>query len=171
MEVTSNKTFGDEVLDDCLRRIAESKRRRQSADWVTRFADLRNLRHRIATSLCQRGVLRADEGTILLIFSRKIYPTLDPAPERRIKDRLHRAIFTDSTRLQPRTAILVSLADAAEMLPIYFDKKRLKGRKPRIKQLGSGQLVAGATREAIEAAQAAVAAATVIATTTVVTTS
>ncbi|MCP4251665.1 MAG: hypothetical protein GY778_31910, partial [bacterium] len=62
-------------------------------------------------------------------------------------------------------------ANTAGLLPIYFHKKELKLRKKRLKEMAGRQLVAGATLEAIEAAQAAVAAATMIATTTVVTSS
>ena len=40
------------------------------------------LAHRLPDeALCRRGILRMDEGKVLLLFKRKIYPELDPAPD------------------------------------------------------------------------------------------
>ena len=168
VELVSPRPLGDPVLDEALERVAKSKRRRKAADWVASFASLRRLHHRIAETLCRKGILRADEKSLLLLFRKRIYPTLDPAPERRLRERLRRAIFTDSTRLQPRTAMLATLANATGMLPVYFDKKELKRRKSRLKTIAEGNVVGGATRAAIEAVEAAAVAAALV-TTTVVT--
>ena len=170
VELVNRQPLGDPILDECLERIANSKRRRKAVDWVASFANLRRLHHRIAETLCRRGILRADEKLLLLLFRKSVYPTLDPAPERRLRERLRRAILGDSTRLQPRTAVLVTLANAADMLPVYFEKSTLKQRKQRLKVIAEGSIAGGATRAAIEAAEAAVVAA-VLVTTAVTTTS
>ncbi|MFQ5806361.1 MAG: GPP34 family phosphoprotein [Phycisphaerae bacterium] len=79
-----------------------------------------------------------------------------PRPERKLIERLRKAIFTETRQVDPRTVILVSLASAADLLRIPFDKKALKTRKDRIERLVSGELMGRATREAFQAAQAAV---------------
>ncbi|MDX1388400.1 MAG: GPP34 family phosphoprotein, partial [Acidobacteriota bacterium] len=100
-----------------------------------------------------------------LIFSRKVYPTIDPAPEARLLDNLRDAIFNDTATVEPEIAIVVSLANAIGLLPAHFDKKKLKGRKRRLERIAEGGLAGAATREAVQAAQAAAMAAIIAATT------
>lgn len=148
--------IGDELLDECLARIATAKRRRRPEGWVSSFANIRQLRHRVATQLCRRGILAAGEDKVLLVFTRKIYPEINPEPERRIIARLEEAIFTDTDDVDPRTVVLVSLAKSTNILRVVFDRKSLKARKKRIEQVINGELMGKAAQEAIHAAQAAV---------------
>lgn len=155
VSLVSDKPIGEPVLDECLEKVATARRRASAQTWVQRFARIKHLKHRLAQGLCERRILRADEDTVLLIFRRKIYPEINPQPERRLIERLRRAIFGESRQVDPRVAILVSLAKSADLLRIPFDRKELKRRKQRIEQLSQGQLVGKATREAVEAARAA----------------
>ncbi len=117
---------------------------------------MKKLKHRVAGQLVQRGILRADQDKVLLVFNRKVYPELDPRPEREVIERLRKAIFGDARDVDPRTTVLVSLADKAGVLKNAFDKADLKRRKERIKQIGAGNVTAAAAQEVIEAVQAAV---------------
>jgi hypothetical protein len=162
VEVVRQGSTGDSVLDEALEKIRKAKRRAAPKTWVMRLRNLSRFHHRVAQGLCRRGVLREDEGRVLAIFKRKIYPQVDPRPERRLIEELRRAIFSDSTTLQPRTTILVALAQAADLLSIPFDKRELKRRKKRIQSIGKGELLGKATREAIAAVQAAVMVAVII---------
>ncbi len=155
----------DPILEECLELVASAKRRRSAAGWVARFAQIKRLRHRVAERLCRRGILQ-DEDKVLLIFKRKVYPTIDAGPERRVIQRLRRAVFQESKTLEPRTGILVALAHGAGLLGVHFDRKELKQRKRRLEQITNGDLIGGATREAVQAAQAAAAAAITAATVT-----
>jgi hypothetical protein len=148
--------IGDPLLDECLQKLVGAKRHASLKTWVMRFARLKRLKHRTAEGLCRRKVLRAEEDKILLIFKRTLYPEIDPKPERALIERLREAIFRDAGPLSPRTAILVSIAKAADLLKIPFEKKDLKRRKKRIDQIVASELTGKATREAIEAMQAAV---------------
>jgi len=156
------KTPGDPVIDECYAKVKNAKRRATLETWVSRFANLRDLKHRVAKQLCRRGILRADEDKVLLIFTRKIYPEADPEPERAIIQRLRTAIFTDTTDLDARTVILLSLAKSADLLKFHFGKKELKVRKKRIEQIINGEVAGRATKDAIEAMQAAVMVAAII---------
>ena len=155
VDLISPKPLGEPVIDDGLGRIETARRRASLETWVTRFGGLKNLRHRAAEGLCKRGVLRADKDKILLIFTRKIYPELNPGPERELIERLRKAVFTDTRKVDPRTVVLLSLANTAELLKIPFERKKLNSRKRRIKELTSGNLLGKATKEAVQAAQAA----------------
>ena len=156
VDLISSQPFGEPLIDQCLEKISNAKRRASLQTWVSRFASVKNLKHRVAKQLCERGILRAAEDTILLLFTRKIYPEINPEPERKLIERLRQAIFTDSRDVDPRTVVLVSLANSTGLLKIVFDKKKLKGRKARIKEMSDGEITGKAAKEAIEAMQAAV---------------
>ena len=100
-------------------------------------------------------ILRSDEDKVLLIFTRKTHPELDPRPEAEIVQRLRTVIFGDDSDLEPRTVILVSLGSTAGVLKNVFPKRDLKSRKDRIERVVNGELTGKATREAIQVAQAA----------------
>ena len=152
----SEEPLGDPVLDECLAKIVGAKRRATLQTWVQRLWHLKKLHHRVAQRLCDRGILRADEGTVLLIFRRKVYPEIDPRPERALIERLRKAIFGDNPRIDPRTVVLISLARSANLLVIPFKKKELKKRKKRIEQVINGEMMGKATKEAVEAVEVAV---------------
>ncbi|MDX1389540.1 MAG: GPP34 family phosphoprotein, partial [Acidobacteriota bacterium] len=90
------RPFDEPVLDECLEMVAAAKKRRRASEWVSKFGRLKRLRHRVAEGLCRRGILKDAEDSVLLIFTRKVYPTIDPAPEARLLDDLRDAIFNDT---------------------------------------------------------------------------
>ena len=156
VNLVTSKPLGDPLLDECLEKIRSAKRRASLQTWVARLAGMRNFKHRVAERLCQRGILRADKDKVFLIFTRKIYPEIDPEPERQLVERLRTAIFTDTTDVDPRIVVLLSLANSAGLLKAIFDRKKLKDRKARIAQIINGEMTGKAAKEAIEAMQAAV---------------
>lgn len=155
VNLVSAEPMGDAVLDECLEKVVNAKRRANALAWLNRFMQVKQLHHRVAGSLCERGILRAGEDTVLLLFKRKVYPEIDPLPERKLITRLRNAIFGESQAIDPRTVVLISLANSTGLLAIPFEKKQLKARKRRIKQITEGELMGKAARKAIEAAQAA----------------
>jgi len=154
--VQNGKPTGDPIIDECLERIAAAKRRGSLQTWVSRLAGAKDLRHKVARRLCDRGILRADEDKVLLIFKRRVYPAIDPLPEKKIVERLRRAIFTDCDQLDPRTVVLISLANGGDLLNQTFGRKDVKARKNRIERIVNGELTGKATKEVIAACQAAV---------------
>jgi hypothetical protein len=155
-EVAGFNRVGDPVIDECLQKVRDAKKRASLQTWVSRFANIKDLRHRVARRLAQRGILRVDQDKVLLIFNRTIYPEVDPGPERRILERLRNAIFGGVTDIDPRTVTLVALAHHTGLLSANFDKKELKERKDRIQRVINGDLSARATKAALDAMQAAV---------------
>jgi len=162
VDLVSDRPIGEPVIDECLSKIVLAKRRASATNWVSRFGNLKQLKHRVARGLCKRDILRADEDKVLLLFSRKIYPEVNPIPERELIDRMREAIFTDVEPVDIRTVILVSLANACDLLKFSFDKKELKDRAKRIEQLSNGDLIGQAAKEAIQAIQAAIVVAAVM---------
>jgi len=170
VELVDRKRFGDPLLDECLEKIIGAKRRSAARNWVARFANMRRLRHRVAEGLCRKGVLRDSEDKVLLFFTRRLYPTLDPAPERALVARIRKAVVGESPSVDPTTGILIALAHATGLLRVQFDRGELKARKARLEAIKKGSLIGGAAGEAVRAAQAAMMAAiaaSTVATTTV----
>jgi hypothetical protein len=154
--------IGDPVVDECLEKVRLARKRAQATTWVSRFSGIKNLKHRVAQRLCERGILLSGEDKVLLLFTRKIYPEIDPAPERALRERLYRAVFTDSDEVDPRTVVLVSLTNASGLLRVTFGKKEVKARKDRIERVVNGEVSGRATAEAIQAVQAAIVAAAIV---------
>jgi hypothetical protein len=157
IRIANIKPVGDPVVDECLKKVREAKRRASIKTWVGRFRSVKNLKHRVAQRLCRRGILREDEEKILRIFTRRIYPEIDPKPEREIIERLRKAIFSNDREVDPRTTVLVSLAHTAHLLEKTFGKKEVKARKERIKKITQGEMIGRAAKEVMEAMAAAVA--------------
>ena len=161
----------DEIMAEALDRVRNSKRRRRASSWVSTFGNLKRLRHRTALGLCRRGILRTKESQILLVFRRKLYPTIDPGPERELIARLREAVMGDG-EIEAGLGVILSLAHATGSLRIHFERKELKARKARLKAITKGEVfglapghpaasVAAtqhAVRAAVAASQAAVAA-------------
>jgi len=158
--IDNPKQLADPVLDECLHRVATSKKARSPQDWVTRFGQIKDLRRRVAVGLCRKGILREREDRILVLFRRTAYPTLDAAAERKVVERLRDAVAGDSMELDARTAVLVAMANGTGILKHVLGKGIVKQRKDRIKEIGEGDIVGEATKAAVEAAQAAIIAAT-----------
>lgn len=156
VSVVNPELLNDSLIDEWLMKMSSAKRRKTVQDWVSRIANTKDLKHRIALQLCQRGILKMDEKTILLLFTQRIYPEINPEPEQEIIDRLHNTIFTDTDDIDARTVVLLSLAKSANILPVIFGKKEIKQRKKRIEQIVNGEIAGKATKEAIDAMQAAV---------------
>lgn len=162
LKLVDDAPTGNALLDDALDLLATAKRRAQLTAWVQKFSAIKGLMHRTAESLCDRGVLKLEEGRVLWIFKRRIYPELDGRVEKEILDRLHKAIFTQTSEVDARTVVLVSLGNSTGLLSANFDKKKLKGRKRRIEQLVNGEVVGKAATAAVEEATMAVMMAAVI---------
>lgn len=156
VDLKNNKPTGEPILDECLERMAASKRRASLKIWVQRLADTKNLRHKVARQLCDRGILRDDEDKVLFLFKRKVYPEINPLPEKKVISRMREAIFTDHSKIDPRTIMLISLANGSDLLRQTFGRKDLKTRRKRIEQIANGDLTGKATKEVIAACQTAV---------------
>lgn len=156
VEVRSRAPLGDPLIDEWLGTIALAKKRRQIGDWLGRIARTKRLKERVARRLVERGVLAARENKVLWVFNRVRYPEADGGPERDVRARLEAAIFGESTDVDPRTIVLLSLAQRGDLLPALFGKKALKPRKERIELLTSGELVGDALKATIQAITVAV---------------
>jgi hypothetical protein len=157
-----DKKTGDALLDECMELIRASKKKRSAAHWVSKFSGLKNLKHRVAGQLCKKGILRAEEDKVLVIFSRKVYPEVDGGPEKQLAERIRKAVMSDSQAVDPRTVVLIALGRHAGLLKPIFTRAELRERKKRIEQIANGEIVDKAVKEAVAAMHAAIMCAAII---------
>lgn len=153
--VVNPEAMNDPVIDACFDLIKAHKRGRSLRDWVATLATLKELFHKAAQQLCERGILKADKGKVLLFFTRRIYPEINPVPEKRLISQLHMAIFSDGRDVEPRTVVLISLAQGLGLLKATFGRKEIAARKDRIDSMVRGDLTGKAVKEVITACQTA----------------
>jgi len=163
VDVRDTTPTGDPIIDECLEKMTAGRKRASLKSWLSRLAGIKKLRHKVARQLCNRGVLRADEDTVLLLFTRKVYPEINPAPENKIVERLRTAIFTDTDQVDPRTLVLISLANGVDLLSEMFGRKEVRTRKKRIEKIVNGEMTGKATKEVIAACESAAMVATMAA--------
>ncbi len=157
---------GDPFIDEALKKLVNAKRDAAASTWVGRFGERKHLFHDIAQSLADRGILLAETTKVLRLFTKKVYPELDPKPEEQLRERLREAIFETGVGVSERTVIALAIANAIDVLRHNFDRVELKTRKKHIKQLIEGDQASKAVTSAIEAMQAAMIAIMVVTTTT-----
>ena len=153
--LANSSPLGDPVADRVLEKIAHARKSAEMATWLARVAGIKDLKHDIAEQLALKGVLKVETHRVLLIFSHRTYPEIDPAPELEIMHRVEHAVFSEDRELDTRTAILVSLAHVGGILDPLFGKRRMAERKERLERIAEDRPSAEAARAAIEAARAA----------------
>lgn len=163
--VIDDSKTGCETLDDLLKQIDDCQKHQGLQDWVYRAAQMDKLNHRIAESLCEKGILKKETGKVLWVFSRTIYPELDGSYEDSIRRRMSDIMFQTEAKADSRTGVLIALALHGNLLTPNFAPDELSQHKERIKEIAEGQhLAAGATQAAITAVQAAINAAVIAST-------
>lgn len=161
--VVDDRSTGDVILDEVLQMISESPKARNLSHWVSQAARMKDLPHRVAGQLAEKGIVSADEKKVLWVFTRRIYPELDGTYEDDIRQRMSALMFRDSAVPDGRTTVLVALARHAGLLKENFAAAELEQHRDRIEALASGSiLAAGATQETIKAIQTAIIVAAIV---------
>ncbi len=117
---------------------------------VRRLARLQDLRANVALSLCRRGIVRETAKEILLLFRRKVYPTVNPEPEEALIARV-RAALGRTDEPDARTTVLIGLADTAGALSAIYDRRERKALKATLRSIREADVAVLATHDAVEA--------------------
>ena len=155
VSLLNDHNSGDPVIDECIEKMGAAKKPVPLQNWVHKLASIKNLKHKVAQQLCERRILRADEDKVLFLFTRRIYPEINPTPERKIIERMRKAVFSDRHEIDARTVVLISLAKGSDLLRSTFGRKELKPRKERIEKIINGDVTGKATADVIAACQTA----------------
>ncbi len=145
----------DELLAECLDDITGSAKRRQVGRWVQTFSGKKKLTARVAARLVADGVLSERKRKILFIGLTQ-YPASNPLPEAELTERMRAALEHDHVTPGPRTVALLTIADAANLLTKNLDRKMVRARKNRLKELGESDQIGQAVKAALDAINAAI---------------
>ncbi len=159
--VVDSAPTGEQVLDVALTSLIE-KGPVKPGQAIGILA--KGLRDRLNENLAQRGILRRESGKILGLFPTTRWPTRDVGPEAGVRGAVVAALVT-GTEPDGRTAAIISVLTAADLLRTVVDKPDLKVAKARGKEIGAGNWASDSVRKVIQEAQAAITTAVVVATT------
>ena len=155
VSLANDTPLGHDVLDSCLAWVAGAKKPAAVQFWVSRFSRTKHLKNRVARALCEKRVLREEEGQVLLFFKRAVFPQVNPAPRFEILNKLRSTVFSENRDLEANLAMLTALARVTGILGMYFDRHDLKHRKERLERITRGEACAQAVTRAVHAATAA----------------
>lgn len=153
---------GDDLMDEALRKIIEARRRKSLKNWILKLRNASDMSNQLAAPLLDSGILYREQRRVAWLIKRNYFPTRDASSERTIMEDLQNAIFGNSSEIDTRTVILLSLCHHTHLLPRLFDRSLLRGQKKRIKIIIDGEMIGAATAAAVQAIQAAMVTAVVI---------
>ncbi|WP_301774246.1 GOLPH3/VPS74 family protein [Pseudidiomarina terrestris] len=156
VRVLDDAPTGDQVFDEALQKMATAKRRGKLKDWVMRVGAIPKLKHKVAQALVADGIVELEEKKVLWLFTKRVYPEVNPAPEQHLRSEMRRLILDRPLEIDPRIAVIVSLAKGARLLPQVFSKDELKSNKERIGQVVNGELLGQTAKDVIAAVEVAV---------------
>lgn len=147
-----------EVLD-----LTHDRKPKDAVRKVGQGGFARRLRDSLQQGLAARGVLREEEVKILGLFPSSTWTPHDPAPEIAVRERVLAAL-TGRADADERTAALVSLLLATDLIRKIFPDQDRRALKRRAKQIAESEWAGAAVKRAIDELNAAMVAATVAAT-------
>ena len=150
---------GHDLLRDVYGTIRSPSKRRNARGWVEHLPrELGPLRQRLARGLVQRGILSEEHSKMLGILPTTRFPTVDPAPERDLRERLRDVLLAEREPTEDE-ALLVGLLEPLGLIDSIVPKDQRKDARERANAVAEQGLTGTAVRDAIRAVQAAVIAA------------
>ncbi|CAB0150151.1 hypothetical protein PSI9734_00718 [Pseudidiomarina piscicola] len=146
----------DPLFDEALAKLQDAKKPRKLDDWVMRLGSISKLKEKVAQALVASGIVKLEEKKVLWLFTQKVYPEVNPEPESYLRTEMRRLILDRPLEIDPRIAVMISLAKGARLLNQVFSKDELKANKERVQQVINGELLGQSTKDVIAAIEVAV---------------
>jgi hypothetical protein len=169
--VATGRQPADPRLADLVT-VADGRKPKDAVGKVTGFGSWRsrakNLQDALLEDLAEAGYLTEAKGKILGLFPTRLWNPADPAVEAAIVKRV-RAVVVDEARPDDRTAALISIVHAVDLLPKLFpdmDKRAVKNRGKAISESDWGGPAVRKAVQEIQAVTIAIIVSTSVATTT-----
>jgi hypothetical protein len=155
---------GDDILDEALTKIKQSKRDRNTKYWVDKLSrGIKDLKGRLLDRLIDKGILRTEKRRILGVISSQRYPMEDAKAEQEVRDRI-RAVILGGATLDPRIAMLISLVNACGLVDEIFSREERKLARKRIKEIAKKDLIGKTVSDTVAEIEAAIVASIVVST-------
>jgi Golgi phosphoprotein 3 len=146
---------GDDIFDEALAKIQASKKIHKSSHWVEKIKGIKKLKDRLLDRLVQHSILRREEHKVLWVIPTERYPTLNGTPEMKRRE-LIRSALLHNVKPDERTAVLISLVKACNLVKEIFEKEERKTAKKRIKEIAKEEVVGKAVSDIVGGIEAAV---------------
>ncbi|WP_417683194.1 GOLPH3/VPS74 family protein [Pseudidiomarina aquimaris] len=156
VDVVDDSPTGDKVLDEALEKMSKAKRRRKLKDWVSSIGHIKDLKHKVAEQLVEDGIIELEKKKVLWLFTQKVYPEVNPQPEQHLRHEMRRLVLDRPLEIDPRIALMLSLAQSARLLEQVFSKEELKASKKRIENIAKGEELGAIAKEVVAAVEVAV---------------
>jgi hypothetical protein len=152
--VVDRTPLGDDILDDVLAGLCNSKREREIPEALYDAAlGAEEYRLRALKRLIARGILREENGRHLWVFHTRRYPVIDDAEQQEVRARLRQLLLSDDIP-DPRDVVLICLVDACALLGFVLSDDELDAARPRVEQLRKLDLIAQAVTKAASETEA-----------------
>lgn len=159
VRATTRLPPADPVLREALAVVAEKER--ASQDLVSRLG--RKRREPLLDRLAAAGIVRLEQDKVLGLFPRRRWPAVDSDHEAVVRHSLRDALL-HGAQPDERTAALIALLAALDVVHKVVDRRGVPAKevKRRAREIAEGDWAAGAVKDAVSAAHAAVAASAVV---------
>jgi hypothetical protein len=150
-----------------LEKLQKDKKTRDMQHWVSTIAGIApKVRASVLEGLAEKGILEKKDHHYVWIFHSERYPTANPEPELKIRQRLEK-ILEGSIQMQEDDFVLLSLVKSANLIKEVFGSDNLKETKKKVESICENEPFGSAISKVIEEIQTAIT--IILVTTTVVT--
>lgn len=141
----------DKLLNETLARIQASERPAKLTRWIETLGQKgKKLRNRLALSMVDKGILRAEEKHFMWVIPYTAYPEQDASAKYWIKHRL-RLIVLAGEPADARAVIMLHLAATCGLSNHLFTQDEIKAASKRVETLIRDEAVGEGVSETIRA--------------------
>ena len=166
LTVVDSASTEDDILDESLKAIEQSRKLRTAESWVSRLSGVvKNMKGRLLDRLIDKEILRKEEHKILWVIPTNRYPTENAGAEQETRERIRSIVLNDGAAeqaLDPRMTVLISLVSACDLVNEVFSRDERKLAKKRIKEITECELLGKAVSETVSGIHAALTACVVV---------
>jgi hypothetical protein len=147
---------GDDILDEALTKIKQSKRDRNIKYWVGKLSrGIKDFKGRLLDRLIGKGILRKEKRRILGAIPSRRYPMKDTKAEQEVRNRI-RAVILGGANLDPRIVMLISLVRACGLVNEIFSREERKLAGKRLKEITKKELIGKVVSDMVAEIMAAI---------------
>ncbi|OFX89348.1 MAG: hypothetical protein A2W99_13705 [Bacteroidetes bacterium GWF2_33_16] len=147
----------NEMLDDCIGLIKNSKKNHSAKYWVNKIGSKAGIyKIQILNQLADQGIIKIQKKKILWIFTVTSYPVINSGLVDEFRKKIV-DIVLNYNKPDLESILLLSLVNSCKLTRIFFpDKKDHKKANARIKELTKEIAIGEAVSQTIKEIQAAV---------------
>jgi hypothetical protein len=136
--VVDRKPAGEKLLDQALAALPDKTTTTDALDRLRKEgAELMDM---AIARLCERSILRRQEGRVLWMFESRRYPLIDGKELQEVKKRIADLLLSDEIP-DARDIVIISLAEACGLLRRVFSENELRSADKRIEQIAKLDLI------------------------------